>query len=422
MITYNYFGNEQKLYYEKLENGLEIFLLPNRCIDAYHIDIVTRYGSDIKEFIPLGEKEYLKLPLGVAHFLEHKLFDMPDSNPFEFYAKSGSFINAGTNYNSTRYYVDGKKMFKKNLDYLIKMVFTPYFQEESINNEKKIISEEIKMYDDEADWILDYETKKCLYHSYYQDKIAGTTDSILAINADILKRTYQTFYQPSNMFIVITGNVPIKETFNIIRNHASIKKIRKKNEIQVKKLHEDKSVVKEYYSFHENVVIPKLNYSFKFDLNDFQFTNKLLLKNYLNIIFSCLFGEASSFNEKVFDEKLATDFYIDHTSIDNIYSLSIDAESEYADLFKDAVDYELSHINISANDFQRIKKVFTSIVIRSLDNINALASTIVVSALKEENDFEQLEILNKLNYDDLQKVIKELDFTNHSFVLMLPKE
>ena len=111
MKILNYFGKEQKIYYEKLNNGLEIYIVPNHNHANYHIEIVTKYGSSIKEFIPIGEKNYLKLPLGVAHFLEHKMFDMENSDAFSFYSKTGTYVNAGTNYFYTKYYIDGKLSF-----------------------------------------------------------------------------------------------------------------------------------------------------------------------------------------------------------------------------------------------------------------------------------------------------------------------
>ena len=88
MIKYNFFGKEQKIYYEKLDNGLDIFLIPNKKVKKYHLEISVKYGSEIEEFIPIKEKEYYKLPLGVAHFLEHKMFDMENSDPFDFYGKT----------------------------------------------------------------------------------------------------------------------------------------------------------------------------------------------------------------------------------------------------------------------------------------------------------------------------------------------
>ena len=417
----NYFGKEQKIYYEKIDNGLEVYVVPNYNQDNYHIELVTKYGSRIKEFIPINEKYYLKLPLGVAHFLEHKLFDMENSDAFEFYSKTGTYINAGTNYFYTKYYIDGKKNLKKNFEYLLDMIYTPFFKDERIDSEKGIIAEEIKMYDDEVEWILDYESKKNLFNTTVNEKIAGTVDSIQKINANILQRTYDTFYQPSNMFVVATGNVKKDEIIDIIKNNSSINSRKTNKKIIYQELNEKIDIPKEYSLLKENIIVPKLSYSYKFDLDKI-YHDRLLARLYLSIIFTDLFGETSKFNEKVLNEELAINFYIDHLNFDNIYTFSIEAESEYADLFKEEIDHTLKDINILEEDFNRIKKIWISVTTRSLDNKENLAYSIVDDIIKDGKVYDQLELINKLKYDELKNIIKKLDFSHKSFVLMIPKE
>lgn len=421
MIIKNYFGKEQKIYYEKLHNGLEIYLLPNKNHAHYHAEIVAKYGSSIKEFVPINEKEYLKLPLGVAHFLEHKMFDTEEEDAFKFYSKTGTYVNAGTNYFYTKYYIDGKKSFKKNFEYLLNMVFTPFFNEDKIESEKGIIAEEIKMYDDEPEWVLDYESKRNLFYTTVNEKIAGTVDSIKNINSDILNKTYNTFYQPSNMFVVITGNIKIKDVLDVINNNRCLNTRKTNFPIVTKKVLEKESCKEEYTKIYENIVIPKLTYSYKFDLNVFKM-DYIKSRLYLSLLFSFLFGETSKFNEKVLNQELAIDFYMDHLSFDNIYSFSIEAESEYADLFKEEVDNTLNNICIIEEDFERIKKIWISVVIRSLDNKENLAYSIVDDIIKDGMVFDQLELINQLKYPELLKLINRLDFNNKSFVLMVPKE
>lgn len=420
MNIINYFGKEQLIYHEKLKNGLNIYLLPNNNSNSYHIEIVTKYGSSIKEFIPIGEKDYLKLPLGVAHFLEHKMFDIEGGDAFKFFSKTGTYVNAGTNYFYTKYYIDGKKSINKNLDYLLNMVFTPYFTKEKIDSEKGIIAEEIKMYDDEADWIMDYESKKALFYTTVNEKIAGTTSSIEMIDEDILTKTYNTFYQPSNMFIVITGNVK-EDIIDIIKNNESLNSRKSNYPIVIKHDKEPVIVRNEYKIINENVVVPKLSYSYKFDTKLFKL-DKILSKSYLSLLFSHLFGETSKFNEKVMEENLATGFYIDHLFFDDIYTLSVEAESEYADLFKEEVDKTLNNISITKEDFERVKKIWISVLIRGLDNKENLAYSVSDDLVMDNEILDQYELINKLNYEELLGIIKKLDFSNKSFVLMVPKE
>ena len=421
MITYNYFGKEQKIYYEKLPNGLDVFVVPNNNRGNYYVELVTKYGSNIKEFKPIGSDDYLKLPLGVAHFLEHKMFDGENEDVFAFYSKTGTYVNAATNYICTRYYIDGKKCLRKNLDYLLTMVYTPYFIPEKIESEKGIIKEEIKMYDDEADWILDYEVKRCLFETMFNEKIAGTCDSIEKIDDVILTKTYDTFYQPSNMFLVASGNVKAEEIIDIIKNNKAINKRKTNYPIVYKQEKEEKIVPSEYKCFEANIVEPKLSYSLKFDIDELPY-DRILSRLYLNLLFTYLFGDTSDFNAKIIDKRIAVDFYVDHLCHDNIYALSLEAESEFADLFKDEVDETIKNINITEEDFIRIKKVWISVIIRSLDNKENIAYSIVDDVIRDGEIYDQHELINKLNYQDLLELIKKIDWSNSSFVLMIPKE
>ena len=356
MIKYNYFGKEQEICYEKLNNGLDIYIIPNNNLSNYHIEVVTKYGSSINEFIPINESSYIKLPLGVAHFLEHKLFDIENGDPFSFYSKTGTYLNAGTNY----------------------------------------------------------------FYTTVIDKIAGTTESIKEITPDILMKTYETFYQPSNMFIVATGNVVPSEIIKVIKDNQSINKRITNKKIEYKILKEKDIVPSEYKLIEENIVVPKLSYTYKFNL-DKLYNNRLDIRLYLSLLFTHLFGETSEFNEKVMENGIAIGFYMDHLSFDNTYAFTIEAESEYADLFKDEVDKAFDNINLSREDFERIKKMWVSVVIRSLDNKENLAYSVVDDIIKDGKVYDQLELINKLKYEELLKILNNLDLNNKSFVLMVPK-
>ncbi len=421
MTTYSYFGKEQKVYYEKLINGLEVFIIPNHNIDSFHIELVTKYGSEIEK-VKLLNGKYLNIPSGTAHFLEHKMFDMEELDGTSFFSKLGIYSNAGTNYFSTRYFLDGNKHFKEGLEYLLKMIYTPYINDETVNKEMGIIEEEIKMYDDEPIWIMDTYFRENFYKNILKKKIAGTVDSIHEINSDILNKVYDIFYQPSNMFLVVSGKVSIKKTLDIVKNNKELNSHITNHEIVYEKHSEPREVLNEYQEVRLNVLTTKFRYGFKFDLNDFSFECKNTLRYYLNLIFMALFGEGSKFDEIVPERKLASNFYIDHFRKDNIYTLDIEGESDYADLFKEEVDNTLNNISISKEDFERIKKVWYSIIIKGLDNIEVLANSVVSDILLNDKYTDEKKIIDSLKYSELEEIIKELNFNNKTFILVLPKE
>ena len=209
-------GLDKTLYYDRLDNGLDIYLLPYGDKKNYYISYATKYGSDILNFKVDG-KNYIP-PLGVAHYLEHKMFEEPNGeDPFTFFSYSGSDGNASTSYDSTQYICYGTKKFGENLRYLLKFVNNPYFTRENVEKEKGIISEEIHMYNDIPDYQLEMKLRENLFHSSPRKyDIAGTIEEIKRITKDDLYHCYNAFYTPNNMFILIAGSFDVGEAVSII--------------------------------------------------------------------------------------------------------------------------------------------------------------------------------------------------------------
>lgn len=421
MKTFNYFGKEQAIYYEKLNNGLDVYLLPNNNLKTYHISLVCKYGGDIEEFIPVNEKDYIKIPDGLAHFLEHKAFDMENSDSFEFFAKTGTFTNAGTNSLYTNYYISGKKQFKKNFNYLLTMVFSPFFTQDTIEKEIGIIKEEINMYEDSPEFQLDRTFQKCFFNSSFIKSVSGSEESIKTINKKMLDQTFNTFYQPSNMFLVATGKINIKEILDILNKNEALNNRLTKKEIIYRHTKENKNVPCEFKKISSNVVHPKIKYGFKFDLQDFKFHDWQLLELYLNALFSHLFNSSSLFDEQVREKKYANWFTVYYgMSIDGIYNLCFTADSDYADLFIEEINKVLKSIQIAEEDLERIKKIWYSSIIRSIDNPDYLADIIIDDIYDKVTNLDQKEMIDKINIDTLHELIKKLDFNNKTLVLMLP--
>ena len=422
MKKLNYFGKIQTVYYEKANNGLDVYVLPNNKQEKYTALLVVKYGSDINEVKLVGDSEFKLLPSGIAHFLEHKAFDMNEGNPFDFFGQYATFVNASTSFNSTKYYIEGKKKAYDNIDYLIKMVFSPYFTEDSVNNEKSIIGEEIKMYEDDVEWVLDLKAREGLFQNIFVGNIGGSIESINEIDANILTKVYETFYQPSNMFLVVSGKVSPKKIIDLVNSNKVINEHKTRYPIEILQKKEEKQVVLEYQEIYGLIKNPKLRYSYKFDLNDFMVIDHIKLKWYLNLLFTFLFGSGSYFDEEIITKHLATSFYDDYMIRDNIYTISFFAESDYGDLFVDLVDKTMENINITEEDFNRIKKLWYSIIIRSTDNIVNVANSLVDDLLRDEKCYDNFDYIEKLDYHELLEIIHKLDLSNKSLVFLLPKE
>ena len=176
-------GIDQDVYYEKLDNGLQVYIVPFKNKNNYFVSYFTKFGSLILDFYSEEEKKMIKVPDGIAHFLEHKMFEQEDGmDPFEFFAQSGTGCNASTRYKVTRYYFNGNDKLYENLNYLIDYVNSPYFTDENVEKEKGIICEEINMLKDNPEWFAEEEIQRMLYHKHtFRIPIAGTCESVRTI-------------------------------------------------------------------------------------------------------------------------------------------------------------------------------------------------------------------------------------------------
>ena len=200
------------LYRGVHKSGLKIYVLQKNGFSKSYASFAARVGSVDSEFTVPGESEKTKVPDGIAHFLEHKLFEQPDgSNVFEKYSKTGAWANAFTGFNTTAYIFSATGGFYENLEILLDFVSKPYFTDENVAKEQGIIGQEIRMYDDDPNWRVFFNLLSAMYVSHPVKKdIAGTVESISRINKDILYKCYNTFYNPSNMILFACGDVDCK--------------------------------------------------------------------------------------------------------------------------------------------------------------------------------------------------------------------
>ena len=424
MMKKNSFSNlDQDIYTFKLNNGLEVHLIPFKNKKNFYAILGTKYGSKDIEFYV--DDKCIKTPYGTAHFLEHKMFEMENGvDPFKFFSESGVNTNASTTFDNTRYYIWGVNDLEKNLSYLIDFVFSPYFTDTNVYKEKGIIKEEILMYSDDPDWAMDDEARKNLFYNLpIREKIAGNVKDIEKITKEDLLNAYNTFYNPSNMYLVIGGNINVKNIEKLLKEHKLLNSIKKNGNIKRKEYEEAESVKEEFTKLYMNVTIPKIRFSIKINkdnFNDFSFIEQNM---YLGVIISSLFGTTSDFKEKVTKDGLTSGFYVEKNSFYNYLTLDISAESDKADMFIDEVKKTLSNIKIKASDLERIKKVWIASEIRMIDNIELTVDNVYNDLITYDNVYlDRINIIKCLNIKKLNKFIKHLDLSNQSLVMILPSE
>lgn len=201
-----------------LDSGLTVYLMEKSQYASSYAIFGTKYGSIDTRFSKDGGEE-INVPEGIAHYLEHKLFESEDGDAFTKYAETGASANAFTSFDRTCYLFSCSDKFYENLDILLNFVQNPYFTAENVQKEQGIIGQEIRMYDDNPGWCVLFNLLKAMYINHpVRIDIAGTTESIAEINADLLYKCYETFYNPSNMFICIVGNIDIDKTLKQIES------------------------------------------------------------------------------------------------------------------------------------------------------------------------------------------------------------
>ncbi len=275
------------LFYEKLENGLEVYMIPKKNCNNTYVTYSTKYGSRDYEFVPLGNKKKKKVPLGVAHFLEHKMFEQEDgTDPFAFFSERGADANANTNYTKTTYLFSGTQFLEENLRYLLEYVEAPFFTDDNVEKEKGIIEQEIMMYEDNP-YNKAYEG--LLYNIFIEDAIKypiiGTIESVRSITKQDLYECYHTFYHPSNMFVVITGKVEPYEAIKVIQEVESKRALTDAKPVEKKKIKEPVEVEKEYEKRKMTVTIPKLSIGYKIPLAPFKNLSRRKILHYLMMLF-----------------------------------------------------------------------------------------------------------------------------------------
>lgn len=422
MKKINLKGLDQDVYVETLKNNLNVIMVPYTNKKNYFMTYATRYGSNINAFVPVGSKKGITVPNGIAHFLEHKMFEQADGvDPFTFFAESGTGANASTSYTSTQYICYGTKEFSKNLDFLLKFVNEPYFTDENVLKEKGIIKEEIKMYDDIPESVLENKLKENLYHiDPHRIDIAGACSDIDKITKEDLYLCYNTFYNPNNMFIIIAGNFNKEEALDIIKNRLD-KKENRLPKITIKDYKEPKSVYKKEEELSVNIKVPKIGLGYKFSKDDLKLDDELELDLYLSMLTSLLFGSASLFRERVRKENLMTNFYYEWDDIKKYKSLLLYAETENPDLLVAEIEKELSNIIITQEDFERMKKVWISNEVKMIDYVETTVNNLYDDMIRYKKVIDnKVELIRNLDFNKLSKLLGQMKFNNRSKVILLP--
>lgn len=426
MNKFELVGIDQNVYFEKLENGLEVYILPFENKNKYFVSYFTKFGSVILDFYSEDEKKMIHVPEGIAHFLEHKMFEQEDEvDPFSFFAESGTGCNASTSYKATRYYFLGTENLENNLEFLLNYVNSPYFTDENVEKEKGIICEEINMLKDNPEWFAEEEIQRMLYHKHpFRIPIAGSCESVKSITKEQLYNTYNAFYNPNNMYLFVGGEVEPDKIIEIVKNNKILKQIEKKEIPEIKQVKEPLSVAKKYQEIElDNVTTNKLGYALKIDVNSFKEKDRFELSLYIGMILNILFGSTSIFKDKMLEEGLLTSLYLERMYVDDFLIIEFWAETDEPKKLIAELNKHFNEYEISKEEVERCKKVWIASEVMMTDNIEATISSLINDIIEYgEIKKNRVDYIRNMNPKKLLEIKDKIYFSNTCTLILKNKD
>lgn len=397
----------ETLYYERMPNGLDVYVLPKPGFQKTYATFATRYGSIDNHFrVDGGEK--IKVPDGIAHFLEHKMFEEPQGDVFSQFASQGASVNAYTSFERTVYLFSATEQIDNNIESLLNFVQKPYFTDENVEKEKGIIAQEINMYKDHPDWQAYFGLIDAFYHVHpVHIDIAGTIESINKITKEHLYECYNTFYHPANMLLFIVGAVDPQKTMLLVYDNQAKKKFPKQGKIERFFDPEPPHIKLEKKVTRLPVAMPKCLFGFK--ETEVGLTGRQLLERECEtkLLLELLFGPSSELYQKLYDQKLINDSFSHEYSSHTGYAFSvIGGDTPDPERLLDTVQKELEmwrKQGIQERDFERIRKKKIGSYMRMLNSLEAIANEFTRHHFRDQDLFDIPEVYQNMTLENIHE-------------------
>lgn len=395
-------------YYEiDHDSGLKIFVMEKPDYNGAYALFGTKYGSVDTCFKLKNDENYTTVPEGIAHFLEHKLFESEELDAFERFAVTGANANAYTSFDRTCYLFQCSGEFEKNLEILLDFVKAPYFTEETVQKEQGIIGQEIRMYQDSPDWQVLFNLLRGMYSKNpVRIDIAGTIESIAEINAELLYSCYNTFYNLSNMALAVAGNVK-KETVLEIVDRV----IKPEEPVCFEQIipEEPKEIAESYIEEALGVDMPKFALGFKESHSKPVRSAKETLV--MNLALDIIAGKVSPLYSKMLSEGLInTSFGKEYFTGRGFAAPIFTGESSKPEKVKEEILSEIARIRkdgIRDEDFEvSLKKLYGAEVF-SYNDVDDLANNLIDAYFNNHGLFDRIELYREIKKEDVEKAIDD---------------
>ncbi len=388
------------------KSGFKIFVYPKENYSSAYAVFGTKYGSIDTCFRVEGNEEFTTVPEGIAHFLEHKLFESEELDAFARYAKTGASANAYTSFDKTCYLFQCSGNFEASLEILLDFVSNPYFTEKTVQKEQGIIGQEIKMYQDEPGWESLFSLLRAMYHNHpVRIDIAGTVESISHITADLLYECYETFYNPANMALAVAGNVTVPQVLDIADRMLKPKTSR---EIERKFQLEPETVVEDTVVRNLAVSMPIFAIGYKEKIETPCRTFKETLES--NILLDIIGGKTSLLYEEMLTAGfINTTFDIEYFEGFGYSAHIFNGESTEPEKVRARINLEIEKMKekgIDKETFDRIKKKHYGGFIMNFNDIDSISNSLIGSYFNGDGLFDQLNVLESITLEDVNNRLR----------------
>ena len=423
MKQQNYSALNEAIFWDKLPNGLSVAVIPRPGFSKKLAYFVTDFGAIHTEFTLNGQP--YSTPAGIAHFLEHKMFDLPDRDVMGEFAKLGASPNAFTSYDLTAYYFSCTENFDSCLRLLLEFVSTPYFTEESVQKEQGIIGQEIGMYEDNPDSRSFELLMGAMYRNHpISVPILGTRESIAQITPELLHACHQAFYRPSNMLLCVIGDVDPDAVRQI-----ALEVLPEKDDAVVQRVdswQEEMTCPESKITRDMEVAMPMFQLGFKHESPD-KGEAAVLEEAIGDLAAEALFGESSRLYLRLYQEGLIdSSFGGGFETVDGMALLVASGDSEAPEKVRDAILEEAKRLvreGIDEKDFLRMKRSALGRRIRDLDSFSSTIFRVCAYYFSEYDYFDFPEVYRKVEAEQLVEFLRRTVTEERcSLSIIYPKE
>ncbi len=407
----------ETLYTVTHPSGLVIKFLPKPGFSKKFAYFTTKYGAMYNTFTTKDGKTH-EMPSGMAHFLEHKIFEEEENNIFNQFAQLGASVNAYTNFNSTAYMFHTLDHFPKCLGLLLDFVQNCHLTEENVEKEKGIIGQEITMYDDDPDWKVYFNTLKGMYHKHpVREDVAGTVESVNHTTKDQLQLCYDHFYTPENMLLFVVGDLALEDILDTVEAHLKPSFTQKEDAPQLILPHEPEGVFRAEWVENMQVPIPLYHVGVKEDHPPLEPKERLKHTIALKLAIDVEFGKGSSFYNQAYEEGIINASFFTEYSSGKGYAYTVfGGESHQYRQVKDKLVMEIKRVKdegISRDDFYRVKRKAMGRYLSAFNSIQYIASAFVGYQVKGLDLFDYLLLLKEITPEYAEAAFREHFKSDH---------